>query len=157
MRCSSLASALTVALALAACSTADPPDEQCILAGGLCFRSDDVTGCGTPIPGSCATGFTCCGGVNASNIVNGVVVDAALFVDASREASPVDAGDARDDSDSGRDGAEAASDGALDVDAGVDAALDVTDASDASDATDTADAASSPDADATTLDATQAG
>ena len=64
-------------LSAPACTTASPPDEDCIAAGGVCFTSQDQAGCNTPIPNAaCGAGYTCCTKAYAGNMVDGAVTDA---------------------------------------------------------------------------------
>lgn len=62
-------------LQAAACTPTTSPDEDCIVAGGVCFRSDDEAGCYSPISEPCSTGFTCCTAAYGANIVDGALVD----------------------------------------------------------------------------------
>jgi hypothetical protein len=65
-------------LAASACTTANPPDEECIVNQGTCFLSTDMVGCANILPYGCAANYTCCSATNASNIVDGAVVDVVI-------------------------------------------------------------------------------
>jgi len=70
-----------------ACTTANPPDEDCITAGGLCFTSTDPAACGTPLPNACSTGYTCCSTVAVQNLVDAAVRDSAADHTGAADAS----------------------------------------------------------------------
>jgi hypothetical protein len=114
---------------LSACTTASPPDEDCITAGGVCFLSSDQAGCNGPLPNACASGYTCCATAYAANIVDGAVVDAP----SGNPGSP---------------------DGEAGAEAGADATRDATSDASARDGTltDSSDAAASDAADAVVSD-----
>jgi hypothetical protein len=65
---------------LSACTATTSPDEDCITAGGLCFTTSDIARCGSVVSAACGSGYTCCTQteINASNIVDGEVVDAGI-------------------------------------------------------------------------------
>jgi len=105
MRIVGLLSVATTLLTLAAaCTTTNVTDAQCIQAGGMCFESTDMVGCGSTLPEPCYMGYTCCVGIDASriNVVDGAVMDVVT--------TGADSGKGKHDS--GRD--SAARDGARD-------------------------------------------
>jgi hypothetical protein len=68
-------------LCAAACTSTTSPDEDCIVSGGRCFRSDDTAGCigGGVGLGACQTGYTCCSPIFAGNIgPDGALFDAKI-------------------------------------------------------------------------------
>jgi hypothetical protein len=73
----------------AACTEANPPDEQCIVAGGICYENAGMAGCGNQISADCAEGFFCC--APTSIVVDGQVIDVGA-PDAKIEGGPTDAG-----------------------------------------------------------------
>ena len=98
---------------VAACTSTDITDEDCIVNGGICFTSEDFAdGCYRPLLYGCASGYKCCTNAYAANFDNGVFIDAATGIpDGGPDAAVPDAG-----KDSGED--------AKAVDAGHDAAKD---------------------------------
>jgi hypothetical protein len=69
-----------------ACTTANPPDADCITNGGICFELADLPGCDHPLTDySCNTsggangaGYVCCAHAYAANIT----ADGAIVLDA---------------------------------------------------------------------------
>jgi hypothetical protein len=116
--------ALVALVALAGCPTPNPPDAECIAAGGVCFRADDPQGCYLPISAPCAStpiAYACCTAAYGGNITrDGGLIDAdtgAPPPDAAVDASVADAHhkDALSDAEEHKDGPETSSEASTDA------------------------------------------
>jgi hypothetical protein len=84
-----------LAVAVTGCPTASPPDEACIVGGGVCFEMSNPTGCYEPLDLPCGAGYSCCTMAYGGNIRDGAVIDAPSgapgTIDAGVASAPPDA------------------------------------------------------------------
>jgi hypothetical protein len=96
MRLRALLVALSLlAVAVTGCPTASPPDEACIVGGGVCFEMSNPAGCYESLPDlPCGAGYVCCTMAYGGNIrPDGALYDAPSGAPGTIDSgTPTDAG-----------------------------------------------------------------